>query len=676
MTDSAEILRQALRRDRYRAHELIFGDYHEDPSPAAHRDLVNDYWSTEERLIILGFRGFAKSSRAEEYVAIAACEKLFRTILFIGPSEARAVDRLTTVTNFLKACDPLLALYGDQIGEVTSQTKLILRNGVALLAMGRGQDIRGLKQLVSRPDLIIVDDFEDKENVLTEDGRRNMLRWFLRELRMACQPRAKFRILSTLMHQRSVPVQLRDAGWPTKVYPISYLDRAGEERATWSARFPLSWIERERMEYARLGQSDLWQLEMMCSAEGTEETKVFKPEMIRIEPRERRWEAVYAMIDPARTTNRQSSTTGWAVWSWIRADKFIVWEAGAKRLMPSEVLELAFRINREYDPVEIGIEENGLNEWLSEPMRARMRADGVVIPYRAVGAPRGKLDFIGGLQAYFEDSRGVFARELPELRDQLLRFPHPPIDAPNALAYAILLRAGPPVYEGFRDDHISLDLQFHPWRPSWLAANARDGWTTVVLCQLVDERVSVLLDWAWRGAPDEHLGAAAADAGLLASGHRLVAAPPSQGWDSLKIPDSPAVMVRTKPQWVAPEWHWDRWVNVGLEQAIRRLPAMPQRGGPLGSGRDLLARKLELMRIGTSLVQVSEQAKWTLRAFAGGYARSKTGIEPETGVYRCLMEGVEAWLALASMQPDDEEEQNYSYDRHGRRYVSAMPARH
>ena len=48
-------------------------------------------------------------------------------------------------------------------------------------------------------------------------------------------------------------------------------------------------------------------------------------------------------------------------------------------------------------------------------------------------APKGKTDFIRGLQQFFNAREVELAKELPDLRAQLLNFPSPPIDAPRRL---------------------------------------------------------------------------------------------------------------------------------------------------------------------------------------------------------------------------------------------------
>src|SRR5215469_5930873 len=354
-------LRALIAADRFRAHEVLFASRHEDLPALWHRELVEALWSGPQRLVVLGFRGGAKSTYAEEFVALGACERAFRFAVFIGPSETRAAERLMAVSLELKMNDVLLGIYGDQLGEVTTQTKLLLRSGISVLALGRGQDIRGMKLGKDRPDLVVVDDFEDKENTLTPEGRRAMMRWFLRELRPACHPKARFVVLATIMHPDCVPLQLVKAGWAQKTYPISYIDGDGNEGPSWPARFPMKWVEAEREEYRKLGESDIWEMEMMCNAVD-DATRDFRADFFRVLPRVRTWEPVYVMVDPARTRHAQSSATGIVAFSWI-GGQLVVWEDRTGFHRPSETIDIMFELDERYSPAAIGFEEVGLEEW-------------------------------------------------------------------------------------------------------------------------------------------------------------------------------------------------------------------------------------------------------------------------------------------------------------------------
>jgi hypothetical protein len=663
----------------YEAHELVFGGWHEDASPGFHREMVDgDFWGAGDRRVILGFRGCAKSTRAEEYALLALLSEEFWSVLFIGPSEERAAEHVMSIANAINTNPLLEVAFGGQVGMgVERQTKIVFKSGRSILGMGRDQNIRGLKQLTRRPDLIIVDDFEDEQNVLSPDGRRRTLRWFLRSLWLACHPRRKARVLATVMHPECVPLLLaRNAGWPVSRYPVAYLDEAGEERPSWSARFPLAWVEREREEYRRLGDFEGWQLEMMCDESAAAETRDFRSEHFRVVPRERTFQAVYAMYDPARTVGRKSATTGKAIWSW-HGRKLIVWRLEAARWLPDQLLADVFLTAGGFDPVWLGIEEDSLNEWLRQPLRQESERRGLVVPFRPMRAPKGKIEFIRALQLYFEAGEIEFAADFPEAKAQFLNFPHPPIDAPNALAYALLMRPGRPIFDQLPEVCIVPELQAVPFHPLLLCANARDGWVSAALVQMAGTQLRVLADWCHDGLPEERIEGIAAAARLAAEALEEIEVAP-RGWDSLKNPQPYFRTVRTAPKWIVPGWHYDQWVNVGLVQALGRVPLRAQRGGAAEGGRGVLRDGLQRIGGAEPAVLVSLEARWTLRALSGGYCRGKDGTEPEPGPYKTLMEGIESALGLARVATDPEDaetRENWAFDRYGRRYKSAMPFR-
>ena len=88
------------------------------------------------------------------------------------------------------------------------------------------------------------------------------------------------------------------------------------------------------------------------------------------------------------------------VWSWI-GRKLVIWAASAKKWLPNETINDMVEVDRDYSPIAIGFEEDGLNEWGLQPIRTEQVARGVILPLRPLKAPKGKLDFIRGLQPYF-----------------------------------------------------------------------------------------------------------------------------------------------------------------------------------------------------------------------------------------------------------------------------------
>ena len=72
-------------------------------------------------------------------------------------------------------------------------------------------------------------------------------------------------------------------------------------------------------------------------------------------------------------------------------------------------------------------------------------------------------------------------------------------------------------------------------------------------------------------------------------------------------------------------------------------------------------------------IAIAARARWTLRAFAGGYCRRIDADQPEDNAYKVLMEGLESFAAMlrgVGLREDDKE-RNYDYTASGQRYLSA-----
>lgn len=678
LEDLKEQLLEGFFRDRWLAHQKLFPHRHPDKSPEAHRELVKRINAPRPRQLIEGFRGLAKSTYLEETAVLKGAFQEFHNLVIVGASFQRACERLFPIKNEYENNEEFGAVFGNLKGEMWREDKIVLSNGVCIQAMGRDQAMTGMKHGDWRPDAALIDDVEDPEEVRSDADREKTWNWFLKVfLPSLDHPLYSWvRVLGTRRGNGSLPERLESDGWPTAKFPFEYVDNDGARRATWPAKFPLDAIDRIKATYR--GDMHTYMQEYMCVAT-SEADRVFTREMFRVQPRERTWQAVYAMIDPARTTNRGSATTGWAVWSWI-GNRLVVWAAGAAMLKPDEIIDLTFTIAEEYNPIWIGVEEDGLNEFILQPLRHEQTRRGYTIPVRAIRAPRGKLDFIRGLQPFFSAGEVIFNAALPELEAQLLSFPTGKIDAPNALAYALSMRPAAPVYDGVSVESLVDELEPDPARPLYLAANATGAITTAILCQNIRGHLRIYADWVEEGPPDETVVRIAGEAALEGDAAISTRARPRKWEDALKLPDISPILRRQPLRWVVPPHHGDQWNNVGLEQAVRRLPAQVSHGGGQVSGRTVLRDRIGR---GDSRFSVSERAGWTLRAFAGGYSRGVRrggGLtdEPEQGVYRVLMEGLESFAGMSAVLPEEDDGdtgQPIAFNKYGVPYRSALPQR-
>lgn len=678
MSDAAVLgLIRELAADPWLAHRHLFARRHPDESCDAHREIVGHIHSPDPRVSIEGFRGLAKSTLLEEGAILNACNRKFKNMVIVGSSYTRACDRLAAIKNEFTINDAIHQVYGldRPSSSIWQEGKIVLATGACIQALGREQSTTGMKHLDWRPDAALIDDVEDPEEVRTDIERAQTWRWFIETFLPSLDDAAStwVRVLGTRRGGGSLPERLEKDGWRVAKYPIEYTDKDGVRRATWPSKYPLAKIDQMRRPYR--GDMHTWAQEYMCQASSESDRIFTRPKIV---PRVHTWEAVYAMIDPARTVRATSATTGWAVWSWVK-NRLIVWGADGQRLLPDEIVALCFDINERFGPVELGFEEDGLNQWALQPLRQEAARRGVFLPLKPMRAPRGKTQFIAGLQPFVAAGEVEFAQALPTLTDQLLSFPSGDIDAPNALAYALLMRPGLPVYENFAPEHITEAPEYDRARPLTLVANATGALLAAMLVQFHGDRLVVLADWILEGRPAELALRVWQEAATAADSARVLT---THSWDDILKGAAPQYTVRRLPPvWVMPPRHGDTWMNVGLLQAARHIPAETRLGGKEITGRSRLSEMLSVRVRGMPAVLVAGSATWTLRALAGGYARGmaqgRLKDEPEPGPYRTLMEGLESFLGLLRLQ-DDAEEANLNYrvdPRSGRRYVSSMPER-
>jgi hypothetical protein len=387
-------------------------------------------------------------------------------------------------------------------------------------------------------------------------------------------------------------MKLKPPDWINQVYPVEYVSEAGERVATWPDHKSLAWIDNKKAEETREGNISGYMREYMCVADDPEH-KIFKSSMFKVEPRIRTWQPTFAFYDPARTVRVTSATTGWAVWSWI-GRRLVVWDGGGELLLPDAIVKHIFDVAERWSPVMIGVEEDGLNEFLKQPIRHEQLRRGILVPVIPFRAPRNKRGFIEGLQPYFASGEASFAKPLPEFVNQFLNFPTGRIDAPNALAYALKMRPGVVIYEDFSGVNVAQELYLAKRAPTYLALNATLGVTTGVLVQFRDGRLSIHADFVMEGDPGAVLGRMVQEAKL----------------------EAPSAELRL----IAGAGHFADYNPVGLLGSVAKLPATLRRGGAENVGRSEIRRLLTSSVRGDPALLISPRARWTLNAFCAGYA--------------------------------------------------------
>lgn len=651
-----------FHRDRVLAHQVLFRHRHPDDTPPFHREMIQDFHSPDPYILWLAYRGSAKSTISEEGVALRACFQEFGNCLIIGASADRAGERLHAIKREFEQNEALFELFTNLRGAVWTDTMIELSNGRVIQSLGRGQSLRGIKHLDKRPDLLIVDDLEDREAVRTLEGRQKVNIWFMTELLPALDPNHKVRMAATpLPEALSVSLARSGTGFKVRRYPVEYLDVKGERRSIWPSREPLNKIDSRKARYVATGTMQEYRQEYEVNAEAAED-RPFKREMFRTEPLVRTWQSVYCMFDPARSVNPNSAQTGFAAWSWI-SNRLHVWEARGQALLPDQIVNWMFEENERYQPVWLGVEKDGLEQFLLQPLRHEMIKRGIILPLRAELAPKSKSkqDFIKGLQPFFASREVIFDRHFTELENQLMAFTTGSsglVDVLNALAYATKLRPGVPVYEDFTTRHIVEDSWVTGPEPAYLVLSASASLLCGSLIQVRDGILRVYANWTMEGEPAANVSPMIQGATLEASRPLRILATPQQ---------------------------FDKYANNGVVQAATRTNLEVRRGTTPEEGRSHIRKLLRQEFRGMPAVLVDARARRILNGLAGGFARAvKPGgqIEdyPEEGFYRTLIEGIESFAGLLGSgfmadEADGDDNRNWQFTRDGKRFISAMPNR-
>lgn len=100
--------------------------------------------------------------------------------------------------------------------------RILLANGAMVAAYGAGQSLRGARNGSDRPGLIIADDLEDQEHVISEDQRRKLRDWFDRTLLHAGHTETNVIVIGTILHHDSLLANLinpaTNGGWTSERY--------------------------------------------------------------------------------------------------------------------------------------------------------------------------------------------------------------------------------------------------------------------------------------------------------------------------------------------------------------------------------------------------------------------------------------------------------------------------
>ncbi|MEY8355246.1 phage terminase large subunit [Lachnospiraceae bacterium 54-53] len=124
--------------------------------------------------------------------------------IILSDSSEQAEGFLENIRVEFEENPAILEDFGSLSGSVWRSNVLVTKSGIKIEAIGSGKKIRGRKHRNWRPDLLILDDVENDENVRTPDQRKKLENWFNKAVSPSGDDYTDIIYIGTLLHYDSL----------------------------------------------------------------------------------------------------------------------------------------------------------------------------------------------------------------------------------------------------------------------------------------------------------------------------------------------------------------------------------------------------------------------------------------------------------------------------------------
>lgn len=401
-----------------------------------------------QKVVISAPRGWGKSSTVN--YAFPTKRILFRENKFIVPVSATSTQAMLQGKNLRRALTTnkmIRSMFGEMQSEDFSQEQWVTSSGTMVMPRGAGQQVRGIAFGDYRPDLIIADDFEDAESVMSEEQRNKKKHWFYDDLMKSVdlgRDNWKIVVVGTPLHEAALLVELlSDPSW----YHISIALCDENRRSNWPEYISDEQVEAIYQEHVRQGMVDSFYREYMGIV-NPQALAAFKSEYFKYydEPsanlsRDKDVENVVIM-DPAKTVNPDSAETAIVgLGANFRSNAIYVRDVVSGKFHPDQSITEAINMCARINARVLAIEVTSLNEFITYPIQNEIIRRGLHLQVVELKARDSKERRVSALIPFYRQGL-VFHNPTccKALEAQLMAFPRARLwDIMDATAYIVEL---------------------------------------------------------------------------------------------------------------------------------------------------------------------------------------------------------------------------------------------
>lgn len=426
------------------AAKVLFPERFYNPFSSLHKlifDLIDD--PTKQKIAIAAPRGFGKTTI--NTIVHPAKKILFQEKKFIMPVSATATHAIAQGENLkreLLANPQIAKLFGPMKSEVFAKDCWITSNGVMVLPRGAGQQVRGMLYGASRPDLIIVDDLEEADAVMSEEQRRKLKDWFFADL-CNCVDRSskdwKIVVIGTVLHEDALLVNLLDdPDWHSVRLEIC----DDELKSNWPDFISDEEVRDLYEGFKRRGQLDVFYREYR-NIPMSKESASFKYEYFKYYDEadlDQRTLINVVIVDPAKTVQLNNADSAIVCWGIDRTSKKMYFrDCVAGKFYPSELYDHMFEMVQRHNAMVMAVEVTSLNEFIVQPIKNEMRKRSSFPLFLPLNARGKKEERVAWLAPFYEQGYVYHNKaKATKLEQQLLSFPRSKLwDVMDAAAYIV-----------------------------------------------------------------------------------------------------------------------------------------------------------------------------------------------------------------------------------------------
>ena len=341
-------------------------------------------------------------------------------IVIICSTADMASRKLLAITRLFQSADcASMRMHMDRVVENSGKAfQAVYKDGmqVRIEAFGKGGAIRGLVWGAKRPDIIIINDPQDLEDMNSPTTMEKDWDWFLSDVIFLGNSSRLFIIGNNLGANciiERIFSNSRSLGFDCRRYPV--LD--DHERPLWPAKHTAEELISERESFRAMGKIDGWMREKMCKIMA-EESRPLKPELFGYyDPFgcELKNCIVKVAVDPA-ISEKKDADESVIVAAAIRDDGHTdILEMDCGRRSPYEIINALFRIVARWTPAMVGIETVAYQEMLAQEIERQQVQRGIYFNVVRVRS--------GGGRSVMSKEQKIRMRLQPKLAVGALRLP-------------------------------------------------------------------------------------------------------------------------------------------------------------------------------------------------------------------------------------------------------------